>query len=178
MNDSTHNYLVSCFLGIQFKQYYIDMFPWEKFFSDFQVRFDSVFELGTLYGGFSLFLKLLCVQYRKEFKTFDNIQRSAFDSPIQTLVSARQDFFLCDIFENDGALIKSLVTHPLVLFCDNGNKREEVELFSSELLSGDFLVVHDWMVEIFPKDIPENCKSILWETCEDVQSLTRFFEVT
>jgi hypothetical protein len=61
----------------------------------------------------------------------------------------RQD----DILLHSSAILSEFM-HPMMLWCDNGNKPLEVEIYSPHLQKGDVLAVHDWGKEIFPKDIP------------------------
>jgi len=63
---------------------------------------------------------------------------------------------------------------PLLLFCDNGNKREEVRRFAPLLSGGDFLAVHDWGSEFFESDVPSNLEMV-WPDPPEASGLTRWF---
>ena len=66
---------------------------------------------------------------------------------------------------------------PLILFCDNGNKKREFREFVPFLKSGDFVVVHDWGSEFLQKDVIYWVNDLLGDVCDKFGSRTRFFEV-
>lgn len=50
--------------------------------------------------------------------------------------------------------IKSLVNNGhTLLFCDNGNKEREIEIYASYVGSGSVLIAHDWGTEVFEQNI-------------------------
>lgn len=127
-----------------------DLDCWREFFDNYSPG--TLIELGTGNGVFSIWLS--SIPTIKHFWTFDiNIPEQKHKNFIQT-----------DIL-NNSELIKSYISNrlynPLLLYCDNGNKKLEVEIFNEYLLKDDFLAVHDYGVEIFPEDIPSNFKLLI-----------------
>jgi len=74
-----------------------------------------------------------------------------------------------------GELLEQL-PKPVLLFCDNGNKREEVRCFAPLLQAGDYLAVHDWGSEISAADIPPNM-NLVWPEPPEASRLKRWFAV-
>lgn len=136
---------VGCsFLGVNCSQAWMDLLLWEELLN-VHTELRSIVELGTGEGGFSRFLKLQADSRGLSFSTFDHVHM-----PTHNL-----DGFQCvDIFENPQPVLNALLNTPTVLFCDNGDKPKEVEVFGSQLRVGDLLVVHDWNLEVRSSDIP------------------------
>ena len=54
------------------------------------------------------------------------------------------------------ALIDEFIQkQPTYVFCDGGNKKEELRFWSQRIPAGSLISVHDWGTEIFPEDVPE-----------------------
>lgn len=128
-------------------QHYLDLHAWQKFFHNYSV--ETLIELGTGSGSFSLWLK----KQVPNFLTYDN-QQPYHDIP---------EFRNVDILGESEEIIKAIdyADGPFLLFCDNGNKPREVEIYSKYLKSGDYLAVHDFYIEIMPEDIPVGYELIL-----------------
>jgi len=121
-------------------QHQTDIEAWSYFLRKYVPR--AIIELGTGDGTFSEWLSTN-VEW---FRTFD------IGEPLNKI----EGFKKINIFDN-----KKIIEHtiqdspfPLVLFCDNGDKPREVELFSPFLGPHDFLAVHDYQIEISGKDVP------------------------
>lgn len=132
-------------------------------------NFDTIIEIGTHTAGLSMFFALYALQscnpsqsdnpneptlfvnnsqhrIPKKFYTFDNIVR---DKTAIRIVK-----HLGGIFEQRDALfdqnsieyIKGLIKNggSVLLLCDGGNKKKELELYGSALKTGDFVMLHDW----------------------------------
>lgn len=180
MNRAEQNLLydtnTTTFLGMPMRQYGIDLLLWEHFFTLYKEDIVQVIELGSGYGGFSLYLLLQCIQHNLEFYTFDNKFMKAHTSKVGKKFQLKKHFAILDIFkQTDFVHIKQLMTHPTLLICDNGDKPKEIATFAPLLEPGDFLTVHDWGVEIFAKDIPSQFKPVIATTAQSVESLTGFF---
>ena len=66
------------------------------------------------------------------------------------------EFKVEDVVDQKNEELASILrdaNRPKLLYCDNGNKKVEVELYSKYLYKGDVLGVHDWGTEIFPEDV-------------------------
>ncbi len=130
--------------------------------------FDTIIELGTCAGGLSLPLALYCcmsahklvssdpndashfvnLSHHKQprrFFTFDNVER---DRAVHTLLRELGAFpFIQDTLDEANADgIRSLIKNgkSILLLCDGGNKKRELDLYGGSLKSGDFIMLHDW----------------------------------
>jgi len=110
---------------------------------------DIIIELGTQHGASALFFSLFTKTYTFDIKKY-NIPKS--DNII---------YEICDIFK-DSDKIKSLIQNnkKVFLFCDNGNKPKEFEVFAPFLKKGDIIFVHDYGIEIKDKDVAPLVKSL------------------
>lgn len=105
---------------------------------------ETFIELGTQYGGLSLMLS----------DGLPGVQVHTFDIRDQWSGKARTlgpdiIFHVEDILGDPGP-VRELLRLPArtLLYCDNGNKIKEVELYADHLKPGDILGVHDWGTEI------------------------------
>ena len=117
-----------------------DLQAWEQFLAAARPR--AALELGTASGAFSKWLS----ERVEWFRTID----------IDTPPVATPGFMQLDVWAKPEA-VRELVAQaprPFILYCDNGNKVREVETFAPTLDVGDFLAVHDFGTEIFPRHIP------------------------
>lgn len=122
-----------------------DLDCWEDFLVNFKPA--SLLELGTGTGVMSEFLR----PYVSHFITVDSVR------PAPGFTRRMSEFFQADIFGEGREFVEKTIVHmprPLVLYCDNGDKPREVREFSPFLRAGDYLAVHDFMIEIMDTDIP------------------------
>ena len=165
------------FVGCSMQQSWADLAVWEKFLE--QVDAESLIELGTGYCGMSVYLLLQCIQREMDFWTVDIKENSRLNYLLSTFLGLREHFIKSDVFNS--TVVEDAVRtlpKPLVLFCDNGDKRKEVKLFVPMLSSGDYVVVHDWPAEINADDIRGfPLAPIMHEECEKWYSYTRFWRI-
>jgi cephalosporin hydroxylase len=142
------------FLGVNCSQSWADFLFWERLLNA-RPGLRSIVELGTGEGGFSRYLAIQAKARGLAFSTFDHVHMDG---------QRADGFQMLDIF----ALPEKVVARffePTVLFCDNGDKPREVELFTPLLSPRSLVVVHDWNVEITSGDIPGELKPVhrdLW----------------
>lgn len=138
-------------------QAYEDLRAWEEIMRDVQPR--GVLELGTASGAFSKWL------YRRVawFRTVD----------VHAPAAVTPGFVQLDVWANPAAVhgLIAEAPRPFVLYCDDGNKAQEVATFAPSLRAGDFLAVHDFGTEIFPRQIPATFEQRL------TLGLTSFYEL-
>lgn len=164
--------------GVTIQQAWQDLWLWEKLLNEYSVK--TIVEIGTKHGGLSNFLQCQAIQRKLGFATFD-IQ--PFESnPLATHLGLMDNFMLGNVFDNGSAVIKALLktcAHPIVLFCDGGDKRMEFDRLVPELLPGDIVGAHDWGMEFFEEDVchTELVTPILWNECEALDSWTRFWTI-
>lgn len=171
----THNTL----FGIHTLQTWTDMMLWEKFLGSHR-GLRALIELGTFKGGFTAFLSLQAIQRGMKFYTFD-IKR-LFDGPLAKYLMFDQNFYEGDLFgEMQQVVIEILENdknHPLLLYCDDGNKPREFQTFVPHLRAGDLVAVHDWNVEfkmIHAEPVRELIEPIFLGPCIAFDSKTRFW---
>jgi hypothetical protein len=117
-----------------------DLEAWNEFLRDAEPC--AVLELGTASGSFANWL-----HERVDWLRTIDIQPPAAHTPgfLQLDVWAQHD------------VVRDLIAkapRPFVLYCDDGDKKREVETFAPSLRAGDFLAVHDLGTEIFAANIP------------------------
>jgi hypothetical protein len=142
------------FLGLEMYQEWSDLHVWNQFFIAHPVR--TFVELGTGHGGMAFFFALQCYQRKINFYTFDNQNYFDFVSGVPGLMHMIDCFHFVDIFKEGAERISQIVQlapHPLILFCDNGDKPREWRTFGPWLHPGDFIAVHDWGTEFKETDI-------------------------
>lgn len=152
------------FCGINHGQNEGAFLLWERLLNEHD-ELKSIVELGTYQGGFAIFLNTQADVRGIQFTTFDVM------APIYWLPAYQQ----VDIFENRAAVTSALNPRPTLLFCDNGDKPREVEVFAGHLEEGDLLVVHDWGDEIEDDAIPEGFEPLHVEWSEELDPITRIF---
>lgn len=183
-DDCFHNW----FLGVQLVQRWQDLWAWEHALNQLpQVK--TVIEIGTLYGGLSLYLSLYALQHGQMFRSIDHTEgaTATLQTPLAKLIGLQDCMLQGDIWEANGGggLLRDMFdnpdNHPLLLLCDNGNKPLEMQTFVPMLQDGDFVAVHDWGNEINPPDL-DSVKHLLapvfWQACEDSGGMTRFWRIT
>jgi len=128
-----------------------------------QVRPMVAVELGTDEGGFAGKLADLLKRWGGTVHTFDIAAvgtRSGASPGSQQggIERLERDFpnlccYLTDVLSNGvNPLVEKCVssTSPSLLYCDNGDKPRELELYAPLLRVGDLLGVHDYATEVDP----------------------------
>ena len=116
---------------------------------------ELIIELGTLGGAFTLFLHEHCPEVR--LHTFDCHK---LKGPILNLFNhSKVTFHVGDLLTHgDKELIAILRNNRNVrkfLYCDNGDKPKEAELYCDYLSVGDMIGFHDWDTEY--RGFPVEC---------------------
>lgn len=171
------------FLGLRVMQRWVDFLVWEKLLNKYE-GMRSIIELGTYNGAFSTYLYMQCIARGMRFLTFDSrFYANVSDAPVAKLLDLEECFYHEDIFREGSHTIQAALAnesmHPLVFFCDNGNKVKEFKTFVPRLSTGDIVGVHDWTEEFGPKDVMPVASlvfPILHEECATVNSITRFWQ--
>ena len=147
-------------------QYWVEFILWESLLNE--KRYDSIVELGTLEGGFSLWLSAQAEARELGFRTYDiNLPKRRIPG-----------FVHADIYALAEEIGEHMRKHdPVIVLCDGGNKPRELKTFSRYVTADSTLVVHDWMEEMLPSDVPENVEMIHEDLCLQLGSASRVFRV-
>lgn len=117
-----------------------------KFFAE--NKFDTIIEIGTANGGFSLMLEEFTKDYGTKIFSYDineipeHIQSDQFKS-------STVDFRVRSAHEDGEAEIAKLIRNggKVAVFCDGGDKVKEINLYCKHLKKGDFIFAHDYAVD-------------------------------
>jgi cephalosporin hydroxylase len=167
LKDYWHDFSYTSFGGIPMAQFWCDIYLWEAVLNS-NTHLKRIVELGTWMGGFSLFLQMQAEARDMTFFTYDSIV-------FREDVTKNLPFTKLDIWANIDFLGDLMSKEATLLFCDNGNKPRELKTFAPYLTSDSIVIVHDWMTETFPKDIPDYLEEIYGDFCDDIGSISRVF---
>jgi cephalosporin hydroxylase len=179
INPNVYNSLY----GLPMQQTWEDLVLWEWFLNRTQVR--TIIELGTGSGAFSCFLINQCVSRGIGFHTLDIREPEFMDSELYQLLGFEKHFHILDLSAPKarpfihGMIKSSGSKHPILLYCDNGDKPHEVAAFGPSLDRGDYLGVHDFGIEFHDHDLAP-VKDRIVEVVKPSGAIgrTRFYEVT
>ena len=182
-SDPLHNMSGVSFFGIGARQIWVDVVLWELFFNE-HPQIKTVIELGSGGHGLSVIFALHGVTRGFKLFTFDRKRYDSLDWPLPRLLQLERTFCNLDLLGYMGVQhVKRLLDrpelHPLLLFCDNGDKPKEFAAFVPYLMVGDYVGVHDWEVEFYPKDaqIGVNLEPWQHDLADRMGGITRLWEV-
>lgn len=136
------------------QQVWEDLAVWEKVLNENPLR--AVLEIGTGSGAFTTFLLAQCRARRIRFLSFDKQPHTVDNAVTRELELSLRcrvgDLWSSGMIEIDSVL-RSRQCHPLLIFCDNGDKVREVSEFACLLEQDDMIAAHDWGTEIRPEDV-------------------------
>ena len=182
------------FMGTEIDQSYAALYFFEHYI-DFY-KFEYVVEFGSRDGGLSIFLANMAsiteqfifhtFEYNKELDWYNRIKGGVghwFDELEK--VSPYIKSFEMDVFSYQTMdIVKSNIDkYKTLIFCDNGDKPREFNLYAPLIKPGDCIVTHDWNTGIFQHQINDtiiNQNLQLdepWATnCEELKNLIRPFK--
>jgi hypothetical protein len=138
---------IGTLFGRPIAQYWEDIELWETVLNEWELRIGWILELGTWQGGFSFFLYAQASARGIEFTTLDNVRPDKFVAGYNEWnIMAGLPEFVEDSYKK----------FPGLVFCDNGFKPKEVELYVDLVHEESLFAVHDWGTEFIPTDIPES----------------------
>lgn|SRR3990167_3689828 len=142
---------------------------WEKVLNENE--FKRIIEIGSYKWGMSLLFYLFCLQKKAEFYTYD-VEK--FTPPrVVREIGLTKHFKMLDVFSIEKEIGKLIQKEgKTIVYCDGGNKANELEVFHKYLKSGDIIAVHDWGTEI--DAYPNTLIEIYAKEC-DGEGLTRIF---
>lgn len=138
-------------------------FYWlNKLFEEFPLA--GAMEIGTAHGGTATFLGNY---FPGHVITVDqNDVRNPHTADLHQRLGVRM--ITCDAMHK--AHVETLLSQlkrPCFIFCDNGNKPEEFNVYAPELKSGDVIAVHDNGSEFFAdapqaQEVASRCGLVRW----------------
>jgi len=147
-------------------QFWAEFCLWESLLNE--RPYSGIIELGTLDGGFSLYLAAQAEQRGMFFRTYDiRVPQRKIPGFVQIDIYARADDIGEHMCRND----------PVIVFCDGGNKPRELKTFSRYVTPESLLVTHDWGTEMLRSDVPETVDFVHEEWCSEIGSASRCFRV-
>lgn len=177
--DFVQNSQDTRFMNIPCSQWHTDLWLWEKFFQQHEVK--SMLEIGTGMGGLSLFFILQGIQKSFTFETYDLLKPTVLDTPLGRLLKLEACFHQGDVKDDLRDYIEERMKgleHPVLLFCDGGDKIWEMQTFSKFLLKGDYAAVHDWNKSFAARHTPDYMEQIFTVIADAMGSYTRWFTRT
>lgn len=136
----------------------------EKILKD-NVDILRVVELGTGHGGMSLFLGSFICDRAGRVLTIDriSIMNGGYDLWSHTAKKYNVSFLQKNVFnpETVKEVSNFIEDHRAMIFCDDGVKKREVELYAGILKKGDLLLAHDYNAEFTLQDIPDRVLAVL-----------------
>lgn len=172
------------FLGIPMLQWWSDLTIWERIFNGKPLK--HVIELGSGRGAMSAYLLMQCIQNDARYTGFDHVTTQIGPTPMGKLLDVDSHIVTGDLWANSGylrAIVDDPENHPLLLFCDNGEKPREFREFMPLLWAGDVVAVHDFGNEFTDMDVAavpgatERLGRLMGEECDALKVLTRWWDV-
>jgi len=164
--DRWHQYGGVSFAGIPVAQFWVEFHLWETLLNEREYL--GIVELGTLHGGFSLYLASQAEHRGMFFRTYD----------IRVPPRRIPGFCKIDIYAHADEIGEHMRRNdPVIVLCDGGNKPRELKTFSRYVTAKSLLVTHDWGTEMLRSDIPENVEMVHEEWCSELGSASRCFRV-
>jgi hypothetical protein len=119
---------------------------------------ELMIELGTLKGGFTYQLHKTLPDV--ELHTYD-IKHVVAHKRIAHMFNENVSFHIADIQSIPLDELINLCRQPAkkMLYCDNGDKTKELNMYAKHLNSGDLLGCHDWGTEVFFEDVEDVLKN-------------------
>jgi cephalosporin hydroxylase len=176
LKDYHYDPNIVTYMGVYMGQQWSDLELWERFFNLYPVR--CAVELGTSNGGFTLFMANQALRLGIPFHTFDNQAFIKLDVPLARTLPIQ--FHHVDLFGDGADVLAGILAdpdnHPLVLFCDDGDKPREWRTFGPLLGAGDYIAVHDYGSEFMPGDVGTlPVRPLMADRC--ARSITRWYEI-
>jgi cephalosporin hydroxylase len=185
VEDPLHDIFHTTFFGVRAIQHWSDVVLWELFFEEHS-DVKTVLELGSGGHGLSIIFALHAITRGLKLFTFDRKRYQSLDWPLPRLLGLEKNAHVIDLFSDSGTerLLQFLAMtglHPLLLFCDDGDKPREFATFAPCLRRGDYVGVHDWGLEFQAKDTqPMEGRIEPWrfDLADQMGGSTRIWKVT
>ena len=127
-------------------------------------KFEMIVEFGTSWGGFTLVLHEASPE--SIIHTFDNdnsrnVNYGWFERNTSNILFYKP----VDLLKKPHKVVVELLENPKykLLYCDNGNKPKEIEMYAKYLNSGDVIGVHDYGYEYEEEEVDKHLEKFIWE---------------
>lgn len=102
-----------------------------------------IIELGTGFGGLTVFFGLYGYKHECDVITYDNEPKDEAVADLIAFLGVER--YILDIFSIVDQISERIAeSGKTILICDNGNKVREVNTFAGSLKSGDVIMAHDY----------------------------------
>jgi hypothetical protein len=127
-----------------------------QYLIDKKITLDTIIEIGTYRGGFTLFIDNHKLSNKAKILSFD-IDAKIGQYKIVNLVN-NVEFYQENVFETDTVIKAIQKSKNCLILCDGGNKVNEFNLFSKHLKTNDIIMAHDFALtkETFDREIKGN----------------------
>lgn len=166
--DMYHRMCGVSFAGVPVAQTWTDFILWEAMLNG-NPETQAIVELGTWSGGFSLYLAAQARARGLKFRTYD---ATPPDRSVPGFV--RQNVLI-----DPGPVARYIRAHePVALLVDNGNKPRELKIYAPVIRDPrSLVVVHDWLTEVQPADVPGTLVEVYGDYCDEIGSMSRAFRI-
>jgi hypothetical protein len=165
MSDLLRDVRYCSFGGVVAAQRFCDFYLWEGLLNSHPEVQGGIVEVGTFNGGMSLFLSAQAEARGVPFDTYDIVE------PERQIPG----FTRLDVFEQIDHMRAVLEGEALFLLCDGGDKPRELREIAPLTEPGSIVVVHDWLTEVYPADVPDFLEEIHADFSEAIGSMSRVF---
>lgn len=150
--DQLHG-VVNTLAGVEMQQTWHALYALNRFLSE-ESKIKQIIELGTAKGGLTVFFGMEMRSCDGEVHSFDiepptgDFERFRGILPIV--------FYKKSVFDEFTVkLVQKLLKPPnkTLIFCDNGNKIKELDLYAPLLKRGDYIMAHDYRTEVLEPDV-------------------------
>lgn len=136
------------FLGYRIQQTWSALLMLEQVLAD-NADITRVLELGTGFGGLTLFFGLHMQERSGKVLSFDIVKKFKPEWTKWTVS-------LPIVFEERNAFMQDTVAHArdfiqegrALVFCDDGDKKREFPLYAGILKTDDLIMAHDWGINL------------------------------
>lgn len=120
-----------------------------------------VVELGTGFGGLAIFFGLIMHNRGGKVMTIDTTMPNP--TVLKDFEYLNIEYLQVDVF-SDRAIDHTkdfIKDYRVLVLCDDGCKKREFPLYANIIKSNDLIMAHDWLEEIFKKDLDNETMSML-----------------
>jgi tRNA A58 N-methylase Trm61 len=138
--------------------------PTEVYFIEqilFHNKFQRIVEFGTMAGRLTLLFGIYALQRKGSVITFDIRKEPKHPAWKAIKPVLPIEFYRMDIFSQEVQVMVDdyMKDHMTLIYCDNGKKKDEFNMYAHLLKPGDFIMAHDRPNEIKYRDIEDTVEA-------------------